>query len=157
MSDSDESEAEGEARTDESTDYVVRLREDAAGWRKVDGPHLTPDDPFLTGLTEQEAEDLYRSNWALKRSSVEEAREFYGDADTSGDDAAEPLDPHPSDLTNDEVATLAGNTDDADRLRQVLEAERAGQDRKGATDALEARIADLEADSGGAESDDEEE
>lgn len=132
-------------------EHVVRLREDAAGWRKVNGPHLTPDDPFLTGLSEQEAEDLYLSNWAIQRATVEEARAFYGGSAPAEDD---PLDPHPSDLTNDEVATLAGNTTDADRLRQVLAAERAAQDRKGATDALESRIEDLESDQGDAEAED---
>lgn len=62
------------------TEHVVKLREDASGWRKIDGPRLEPDDPFLVGLDEDEAENLVRANWALQRSSVEEAQAFYGAA-----------------------------------------------------------------------------
>ena len=54
-------------------EHAVRLREDATGWRKVDGPRLTEDDPFLTGLTEAEAENLVRSNWALVHADAADA------------------------------------------------------------------------------------
>lgn len=63
--------------SDDVTEHVVRLRDDATGWRQVDGPRLTPDDPFLDGLDEDEAENLVRSNWALRRSDVNEAEAFY--------------------------------------------------------------------------------
>lgn len=72
--------------SDEISEHVVRLREGAAGWRQVDGPRLDEDDPFLTGLDEEEAEALVRSNWALQRSSAEEAQEFYGPPDKEEDE-----------------------------------------------------------------------
>ena len=75
---------------EELTERVVTLREDAPGWRQVDGPRLTEDDPFLTGLGEEQAEALVRSNWALQHASVEDARAFYGPPDEEED--AEPQD-----------------------------------------------------------------
>lgn len=59
--------------------YAVRLREDAAGWRRIsDDIRLTPDDPVLEGLTEQEAEDLLMSQWALVAHEPDESSD--GDA-----------------------------------------------------------------------------
>lgn len=60
--------------------HAVRLREDAEAWREIDGPRLSLDDPFLSGLDEQRAEALVRSNWALIPATAEAAEEFYGDA-----------------------------------------------------------------------------
>lgn len=65
---------------------VLRLRDDAPGWAEVDGPTLTPDDPFLTGLDEQRATRLVRSNWALVESDVEAAESFYADDEGETED-----------------------------------------------------------------------
>ena len=131
----------------ELTDHVVTLREGAEGWRQVDGPRLTSDDPFLTGLEEQEAEALVRSNWALQHATVDEAREFH-----EGTAAAEPpFDP--SELTVDELEAELADGEFTDHDLDVLAtAEQDGKERDTALDAIEAaRSGDPEG-----ESDDEE-
>lgn len=118
--------------SEELSEHVVALREDATGWRKVDGPRLTPDDPFETGLDEAEAEALVRSNWALKHTTVEEAREFY-----EGTAATEPpFDP--SEYTVDEIeAELAEGEFSSAELDALAEAEADGKDRETALEAIE--------------------
>jgi len=114
--------------------HVVRLREDASGWRRVDGPRLTPEEPFLTGLTEQQADALVGSQWALEHASVEAA-----EAHRYGSDVA-PFDP--SDYTVDELrdALAEGYTDD--ELDALYQAEDDGKDRETALDAIDAARGD---------------
>lgn len=71
---------------DEVEGRVLRLRDGASGWAEVDGPELTPEDPFLTGLDEQRATRLVQSNWALVESDAETAESFYADDDGEDDD-----------------------------------------------------------------------
>jgi len=105
-------------------DYAVRLREDAAGWRRVNGPTLTPDDPVLDGLTEQEAEDLLMSQWALV--AVDEA----------GDEPAPPFDP--ADCTVDDLRDRLDETDyTAEELDALAAAEADGKNRETAHDAID--------------------
>jgi hypothetical protein len=105
-------------------DYAVRLREDAAGWRRVDGPTLTPEDPVLDGLTEQEAEDLLMSQWALVP------------VDEAGDEPEPPFDP--ADHTADELRDRLDETDyTAGELDSLAAAERGGKDRETAHDAID--------------------
>lgn len=132
---------------------VVRLREDADGWRRVDGPRLSPEEPFLTGLDEEAAERLVQSNWALQRSSVDEVEAFRGaggsedepdegDADAATEDAAAaPLDP--SDHTLDELEDALDDVDDVDTLEAIEAAEHDGKNREGAQDLFDERRAEL--------------
>lgn len=116
---------------------VVRLREDAAGWRRVNGPEVTPDDPFLVGLSAEEADALVGSQWALVPSTAEEAREFYG--------GTAALDPpvDPADYTVDELRDELDSGDYSEReLDALADAERSGKDRETAMDAIEAARAD---------------
>lgn len=111
--------------------HVVKLRDDAAGWRRVDGPQLTPDAPFLTGLTEQRAEALVSSQWALVHSSVEAAEAHrYGTAVAPFDPVALSVD----DLRD----RLDGHDYTADELDALYEAEEDGDDRKTAKEAIDA-------------------
>lgn len=54
------------------------------------------------------------------------------------------VDPHPSDLTNDELESRLADVDDLDLLRAIRAEETAGKDRTGAKDAIDARIEELE-------------
>jgi hypothetical protein len=109
-------------------EHVVRLREDAEGWREVDGPRLTPDDPFLTGLDEARAAALVRSNWALERADVDDAEAFYG--------AAEP--PFgPGEHTVEELRDELDGSDYSDaELDALADAEAAGKGRETALEAI---------------------
>lgn len=111
--------------------HVVKLRDDAAGWRRVDGPRLTPEEPFLTGLTEQKAEALVGKQWALEHSTVEAA-----EAHRYGTSVA-PFDPGEY-----SVDALRENLDKgdytADELDALEEAEEDGDDRTTALDAIDA-------------------
>lgn len=119
---------------DNITEHVVKLRDDASGWRKVDGPRLDPDDPFLTGLDEQEAENLVRANWALQRSSVEEAQAFYGSETTEP-----PF--NPGEKTVDELeAELEDGDYGSSELTELAAAEEEGKNRETAIEAIEAHI-----------------
>ncbi|WP_435075289.1 hypothetical protein [Halorubrum sp. HHNYT27] len=111
--------------------HVIRLREDAAGWREVDGPRLTPDEPFLTGLSAERAESLVGSNWALRPSDVDEATAYRQGAETP------PFDP--GEYTIDELtAALADAEYDAAALDALYDAEADGKDRTGALDVIDA-------------------
>lgn len=111
--------------------HVVRLREDASGWRRVDGPRLTPDEPFLTGLSEQKADALVSSQWALVHSSVEEAKAHrYGTA-------VKPFDPG-SYSVDDLREELSAGDYTADELDALADAEADGKDRSTAHDAIDA-------------------
>lgn len=105
-------------------DHAVRLREDAAGWRRMtDDIRLTPEDPVLDGLTAREAEDLVMSQWALVRHEP---------------DADEPTPPFdPAEHTVDGLTErLAENDYSADELDALAAAEAAGKDRETALDAI---------------------
>lgn len=115
--------------------HVVRLREDAAGWRRVDGPRLTPEEPFLTGLTEQKAEALVGKQWALEHSTVEAA-----EAHRYGTSVA-PFDPAEFSVAELEDQLEAGDYT-ADELDALEEAEAAGDDRTTAIDAINAARGD---------------
>ena len=110
---------------------VVRLRDDAAGWRQVGGPQLTPEEPFLCGLTEERASALVTSNWALQHSTVGAAEAHrYGSA-------APPVDP--GEYSVDELRDhLADHDYTANELDALAEAERDGDDRTTALDAIDA-------------------
>lgn len=106
-------------------DYAVRLRDDAAGWRRMtDDIRLTPEDPVLDGLTEQEAEDLVLSQWALVRHDP--------DADTP----EPPFDPS-AHTVDDLKERLDENNYSADDLDALAAAESAGKDRETAHDAID--------------------
>ncbi|MDT3434692.1 hypothetical protein [Haloarcula sp. 1CSR25-25] len=111
--------------------HVVKLRDDAAGWRRVDGPHLTPEEPFLTGLSEQTADALVGSQWALEHSDVEAAKAHrYGST-------VEPF--APSEMSVDALRDrLADGDYTADELDALETAETAGKDRTTALDAIHA-------------------
>jgi hypothetical protein len=106
-------------------DYAVRLREDAAGWRRVsDDIRLTPDDPVLDGLTEQEADDLVNGQWALVPH------------DPDQDEAEPPFDP--SEHTVSELKEQLDENDySAVELDALAAAEAAGKDRETAHDAID--------------------
>lgn len=111
--------------------HVVRLREDAAGWREVDGPRLTPDEPFLTGLSAERAESLAGSNWALRPADVEEATAYRQGGDSPLFD--------PGKYTIDELtAELADAEYDDAVLDALYDSEADGKDRTGALDAIDA-------------------
>ena len=105
-------------------DHAVKLREDAAGWRRMtDDIRLTPEDPVLDGLTAQEAEDLLRSQWALVAYDP---------------DASEPGSPFdPATVTVDDLKERLDENDySADELDALAAAEEAGKDRETALDAI---------------------
>lgn len=110
--------------------HVVRLRDDAAGWRELDGPTLTPDEPFLCGLSEQRANALVRSNWALRHSTANAAEAHrYGSA-------VAPF--APGDYSVDDLRDELGERDlTADELDALADAEREGKDRSTALDAID--------------------
>jgi len=136
---------------------VVRLREDASGWRQVDGPELTAEEPFLAGLEDQEAEDLVQSNWALRRSSVDEFREYHGNApsgdgeadegpdseDDSHDADAKPAVLDPSEYTVAELEDALATGDYDGGLGTIEAAEREGKDRDTALEAIDDRRDEL--------------
>lgn len=155
--------------TDDVEPEVVRLREDAEGWRQVDGPRLTPEDPFLMGLAEDEAERLVRSNWALRRSSADAAREFYPEPteedEADAEDAEEPEElPEPESIVDEvndydgdpvgdippfspgerTVAEIREVLDEYDYPEEALsalaDAERDGKNRETALDAIESEL-----------------
>ena len=114
---------------------AVRLRDEATGWARVsDGVELTEDDPVLDGLTEQEANDLVQTQWALVRADEPSS----GDTGGHGADVAEPpIDP--SALTLDELeADLEENDYSATELDALEAAEAAGDGRNGAQDLIDA-------------------
>jgi hypothetical protein len=116
---------------DEITEHVVRLREDAAGWRRVNGPEVDEDDPFLVGLSENEAATLAGSQWALRESSVDEAEAFYYGTSTV------PFDP--DGYSVDELETKLSEGDySADELDALSDAESEGANRTTALDAIDA-------------------
>lgn len=130
-----------------SGDHAVRLREDATGWARVsDDIELTEDDPVLDGLTEQEAVDLARTQWALVHVPPVDGFEVTatvsgGESDTAdaGDvtEADPPVDP--SELTLDELEADLDENEYSDSELDALEAaEEAGEDRSGAQDLIEA-------------------
>jgi len=115
--------------------HVITLRDDASGWREVDGPRLTPDEPFLCGLSEERANALVGSNWALQHSTVEAA-----EAHRYGSSVA-PVDP--GEYSVDELRDhLADQDYTADELDALAEAERDGDDRTTALDAIDAARGD---------------
>jgi len=126
-----------------SDDYAVRLREDASGWARVsDDIELTEDDPVLEDLTEQEAEDLVQTQWALVHAEDGDGTDDEtdeSDADT-GDGAKvgePPVDP--SEYNLDELeAHLDENDYSAAELDALEAAEEAGEDRSGAQDLIDA-------------------
>lgn len=120
---------------DDVEPHVVRLRAEAAGWRRTNGPRLTPEEPFLTGLSEERAEALVRSQWALVSATVDEAREFY-----YGSPAA-PFDPAEYSVDELEDALAADDYSAAD-LDALSDAERDGKDRTTALDAIDAARGD---------------
>jgi hypothetical protein len=110
--------------------HVVRLREGHAGWRRVDGPRLTPDDPFLVGLDEAHAAALVRSQWALRHADVDEAHAFYV--------GTEPPPFPPGEYTVDELAAkLADGDYGGAALDALAAAEVDGQDRTTALEAID--------------------
>jgi len=126
-----------------SGDHAVRLREDATGWARVsDDIELTEDDPVLDGLTEQEAKDLAKTQWALVYCGPVDEIEVpvsFGSDDGGGEaEVAEPpIDP--SELTLDELeADLDENDYSAAELDALETAEEAAEDRNGAQDLIDA-------------------
>jgi hypothetical protein len=109
-------------------EHVIRLREDAEAWHEADGPRLDAGDPYLTGLGEQRAVALVRSNWALEHASVEDAKAFYG--------APEP--PFgPGEHTVDELRDELGESDySGAELDALADAEAAGKERETALEAI---------------------
>jgi len=69
-----------------------------------------------------------------------------GDDDTEGDEEVtiDDLDPHPSDLTIPDLEERIDDVEDVDLLKTIKDAEKATEDRTGAKDALDDRIAELE-------------
>lgn len=124
-------EVDGDGDGEEITEHVVRLKEGAEGWRKVNGPELTPEDPFFAGLLEEVAKELVRRNHAIRGSSVEEARAFYR--------GGVPL---PFDPEAHTVAELRDVLDEADLSDDELDALAAAEadclDRTSALEAIEA-------------------
>jgi hypothetical protein len=117
------------------SDHAVRLRDDATGWARVsDDIELTEDAPVLDGLTEQEANDLVQTQWALVHADEPSS----GDTGGHGADVAEP----PIDLsalTLDELeADLEENDYSATELDALEAAEAAGDGRNGAQDLIDA-------------------
>lgn len=115
--------------------HVVKLRDDAAGWRRVDGPRLTTDEPYLTGLSEQRADALVSSQWALVHATVEEAR-----AHRYGGDVA-PFDPgeYSVDELRDKLASGEYTAAEYDALH---DAEADGNNRTTALDAIDSHRGD---------------
>lgn len=118
------------------SDHAVRLRDGATGWARVsDDIELTEDDPVLDGLTEQEAEDLVQTQWALVHADDTEA------VDTDAGDEPEVAEPpiDPSELTLDDLeADLDENDYSAAELDALESAEEAAEDRSGAQDLIDA-------------------
>jgi hypothetical protein len=63
------------------------------------------------------------------------------DADTTDDEIV--VDPHPSDLTVEELRERIGDVDDVDLLEAIKDAEKEGKNRETAKDALKTRIREL--------------
>ena len=116
--------------SDEITRHVVRLKEGADGWRRVDGPELTPEEPFLTGLPVMDAEELASRNYALRRATVEEARAF--------EEGRKPLPFDPEEYTVPALREALGEGSYTEaQLDGLAEAEEACQDRQTALDAID--------------------
>ena len=116
--------------SEEISEHVVRLRDDATGWREVDGPELTEDDPYLDGLDEERAEALVRSNWAVRHADVDDAREFYEGS------AKPPI--NPSEFTVDELEAEVSESDYSNtELDAIAAAEADGEDRNTALEAID--------------------
>jgi hypothetical protein len=73
-----------------------------------------------------------------------------GEVGTGDDDSpdesvtTDDLDPHPSDLTVPEVEERVADVEDVALLETILTVEAADENRTGAKDAIEARVAELE-------------
>ena len=63
-----------------------------------------------------------------------------GDA---GEVTVDDLDPHPEDLTVDEIEERVAELDDVDLLEAIKDAEKATQERSTALDAIKARLRDV--------------
>lgn len=112
-----------------SGDHAVRLRDDAPGWGSVsDDIELTPEDPVLDGLSEEKAEDLVRSQWALVH---------HDPADSTESTVDSPFDP--GEHTVDDLEAKLDDNEYTDGELDALEAaERDGDDRETALEAIEA-------------------
>ena len=97
--------------------------------------------------------------WALDKhpNTLERVDDADGDADGGGDGETsddggadielipeDELDPHPSELTVDELDDRVSDVDDVTLLISLEEAERANKDRSGALAAIESRVEAVE-------------
>ena len=105
----------------------------------VDGEHLTRGDEVEIPTTVYER---------ISRSfeQVDDVDDVTDDADEEQVDQGDPpeVDPHPGELTVDEIEDRVAEVDDLAKLRAILSLEEDGKDRTTATDAIEERIHDLE-------------
>ena len=65
------------------------------------------------------------------------------DGDEAGEVTVDDLDPHPEDLTVDEIEERVAELEDVDLLETIKDAEEATGDRSTAVDAIEARLRDV--------------
>jgi len=122
----------------------------------VDGEHLTrgdevdiPADVYdrIPGSFERVDSDESTGDVDDETDASEtNASEADGEADgeAAGEVTVDDLNPHPDDLTVDELEERIADVDDAALLETILEAEEASDTRTTAVDAIEERIADLE-------------
>ncbi|AXR78991.1 hypothetical protein [Natrarchaeobaculum sulfurireducens] len=117
------------------TDNTVRVRVAGSQFR-FDREQFTRDDTL----------EVLERVAAKHPNTLEPVDSDDGDEE---DDDIEPipedeLDPHPSELTVDELETRLGNVDDLELLHGILEAEQSNKKRDTAVDSITGRLAELE-------------
>jgi DNA topoisomerase VI subunit B len=80
----------------------------------------------------------------LERVAPTASSETTAEQDADSEVDPDEIDPHPTELTVDEIKERIADVDDVATLEAILELEERGENRSTATDAIENRIDDLE-------------
>lgn len=100
---------------------------------------------YLTGDTLEVSERAYEG-WKARLEPTDDGEDQSDEDNDSNGEAEESdgLDPHPGDLTVDELEDRISGVDDPDLLQRIRDTEEAADDRSGALDAIDARLNDLD-------------
>jgi hypothetical protein len=129
------------------SDDTVRVRV-AAGEFRYDREHYERGDELAVSVAalEKHPRSLNRLDEAAGESEDEPAAD--PDADDEAPDLAfdpDEIDPHPSDLTINELSERVEGVEDAGKLETIRYLEDESKDRTGAKDAIDDRLDELEA------------
>lgn len=125
---------------------TVRVRVSAGEFRYERDHYTRGDELDVEPKTlEKHPRSLERVEDTTEAEPTDETSEAASTGDADDSVTVADLDPHPDDLTVDDLKDRVADVEDVALLETILEAERAGDEtRTTAVDAIEARIAELE-------------